>query len=190
MRIRSKNDPICQLKVRLVGARPPIWRRFLVPGSAPLARLHGALQLVMGWSDEHLHQFDAKGVTYGIRGQESGPEVVSEAKTTIGQVLRRPKDKLRYVYDFGDSWQHEVVLEKVLPPDPGAFFPVILAGKRACPPEDVGGLGGYSRLLHILSDPKHEEYQDMLEWVGDDFDPEAFDVRQLNLAIHGGWVLE
>jgi hypothetical protein len=190
VRIRSKGESIYQLKVSLAGARPPIWRRFLVPARAPLARLHEALQLVMGWCDAHLHQFEAKGVTYGVRDRETGSEVVSEAKTTIDQLLRRPKDRLRYIYDFGDNWQHDVVLEKVLPPDPGVLFPQVLAGKRACSPEDTGGLGGYSRLVHILSDPKHEEYRDMLEWVGKEFDPEAFDVRQLNLAIHGGWVLE
>ena len=191
MRIRSKGGLVCQLKVSLRGARPPIWRRFLLPADTNLHRLHDALQVVMGWSDQHMHQFEVGGVTYGTRAPEIGDHVVSEAKTTIAQVLRRPKDKLRYIYDFGDSWQHDVLLEKVLPPaEFQSFFPIIVAGKGACPPEDVGGLGGYYQLLSVLSNPEHDEYSEMLEWAGGPIDPAQFDVRSLNQAIHGGWVLE
>jgi hypothetical protein len=121
---------------------------------------------------------------------ESSHPIANEAEVTLLQVLKRPKDKLEYLYDFGDGWHHEVVLEKLLPAEDGGRFPIILAGKRACPPEDVGGLYGYYRLLEVLSDPKHPDHQEMLDWAGGPIDPEEFDIRSANTAIHGGWVME
>jgi hypothetical protein len=189
MRIRATGRPLYQLKVTLQGARPAIWRRIVLPCNVPLKRLHDALQAVMGWTDDHLHQFQAGEVLYGTSDREFGIQRVSENKTTLDQVLRRVKDRLLYEYDFGDSWMHDVVLEKVLPPTREGTYPLVLAGKRACPPEDVGGMHGYHHLLQVLADAKHPEYAEMREWVGEEFDPEAFDVRQANLQIHGGWVL-
>lgn len=188
MKIRPTGGAVYRLKVTLRGTKPPIWRRFLVPGGITLKRFHDALQAVMGWTDSHLHQFEARGILYGTSDREFGFQRVSEGRTTLDQVLRRPRDRMGYEYDFGDSWEHNIVLEEILPPQPDGCYPVILAGKRACPPEDVGGIPGYSRLLEALANPRHPEHREMLEWVGGAFDPERFDPREANLAIHGGWV--
>ena len=188
MRIRETGGPIFRLKVTLRGSRPPIWRRFLVPGGITLKRLHDSLQAVMGWTDSHLHQFEAGGVLYGTSDREVGLTRVSENTTTLDQLLRRPKDRLRYEYDFGDGWEHDVILEAVLPPGNDGRYPIVEAGRRACPPEDVGGIHGYAHFLEVLANPTHPEHRDMLEWIGKPADPTAFDVAQANLDIHGGWV--
>jgi hypothetical protein len=188
MRIRDTGGPVYQLKVTLRGSKPPIWRRFLIPADVPLKRLHDTLQAVMGWTNSHLHQFEARGISYGTSDRAYGVTRVSEVRTHLSQVLREPKDRLVYEYDFGDGWEHDVVLEEIKPCKPGAVYPVILAGKRACPPEDVGGIFGYYEFLEVLADPSHSEHDDMLRWAGGEFDPDSFDVRHANLAIHGGWV--
>jgi hypothetical protein len=188
MRIRSKDLPIYRLKVTLRDSSPPIWRQFLVPSHIPLKRLHDALQDVMGWTDSHFHLFEAGGVLYGTAHDGEGPRMLSENRTTLAEVLRRPKDRLTYEYDFGDSWEHDVVLEAVLPAEPGGMYPVVEAGRRACPPEDVGGIPGYMDFLEALADPKHPEHRDVTEWIDGSFDPESFSVGEANLAIHGGWV--
>ncbi len=174
-----------RLKVTLRGSKPPIWRRFLVPGSISLKRLHDCLQAVMGWTDSHLHQFEANGVLYGPPDRELGIERVSESKTTVGDVLRRPKDELRYEYDFGDGWEHSVVLEAHVPPREDGRYPILEAGARACPPEDVGGIFGYERFLEVIRNPKHAEHAETLVWAGGSFDPEAFRVDDANPATRG-----
>ncbi len=188
MRIRNTSGPIFRLKVTLRGSKPPIWRRFLVPAGITLKRLHYSIQAVMGWTDSHLHQFEMNGVLYGISDREFGVTRVSENKTTVDQLLRRPKDRLIYEYDFGDSWVHDVVLEAILPPGGDGRYPIVEAGRRACPPEDIGGIHGYAHFLEGLANPKHPEHQEIMEWIGGSFDPEFFDVHEANLAIHGGWV--
>lgn len=189
MRIRKSSGPIFRLKVTLRRSKPPIWRRFLVPSGITLKRLHDSIQAVMGWTDSHLHQFEMDGVLYGTSDREFEVKRVSENRTTVGQLLRRPKDRLTYEYDFGDSWEHDVILEAVLPPGGDGRYPIVEAGRRACPPEDVGGIYGYAHLIEVIANPKHPEYPEMIEWVGESFDPEFFDVQAANLAIHGGWVL-
>jgi len=187
MRIRSTGAPLYRLKVTLRGSRPTIWRRFVVPSDIPLKRLHDALQAVMGWTDTHLHQFEADGVLYGTSDPEFGVRRVSESRTTLDRVLQQPRDRMSYEYDFGDSWEHEILLEAVLPAEPGGVYPRVEAGKRACPPEDVGGVHGYIGFLEALRDSAHPEHREVLEWIGRNFDPEEFTVRQANLDIHGGW---
>ena len=125
---------------------------------------------------------------YRISDREVGLIRVSENKTTLDQLLRRPKDRLRYEYDFGDGWEHNVILEALLPPGNDGRYPIVEAGRRACPPEDVGGIHGYAHFLEVLANPKHPEHREMLEWVGKPVDPASFDVTQANLDIHGGWV--
>lgn len=144
----------------------------------------------MGWTDSHLHQFEMDGALYGTSDREFGVARVSENKTTVDPWLRRPKDRLIYEYDFGDSWAHDVVLEAVLPPGGDGRYPIVEAGRPACPPEDIGGVYGYAHFLGVLSDPRPPEHQEMKEWGGGSFDPEFFDVHQANLAIHGGWARE
>jgi hypothetical protein len=180
---------ILQLKVVLRGTRPPIWRCVLVPSAVTLARLHDILQTVMGWTDSHLHEFRAGDARYGTPDPDWGEddEVTPERRVRLGQILQRPKDRLVYEYDFGDDWQHDVLLEAVHPPDKGMKYPYVLAGKRACPPEDVGGVWGYADFLKIIGNPKHPEHEDTLAWCGGSFDSEAFDVAAINRAFHGGW---
>ena len=190
MRIRATGTPLYRLKVTLRGCRPPIWRRFVVPSDISLKRVHDALQAVMGWTDSHLHQFEAGGVIYGTVDPEFGVRRVSESRTRLDQVLRKPKDRMEYEYDFGDGWGHVVVLEAVLPAEPDGVYPRVEAGRRACPPEDVGGVHGYAGFLEALDDPAHPEHREMREWIGREFDPEAFSVAQANLDIHGGWRLD
>jgi hypothetical protein len=179
---------IYELKITLRDIRPPIWRRLRVRSDVTLLKFHGILQSVMGWMDGHLHQFSAKSKVYGAVDLEL-PERENEKKVLLSQVLGKPKDSLVYEYDFGDGWEHAVVLEQVLEAAPGGKYPYVVSGKRACPPEDCGGTGGYGYLLAVLADPKHLEHAEMVEWVGDSFDPEAFDVGEINRGFHGGWHL-
>jgi hypothetical protein len=114
-------------------------------------------------------------------------ESVDEKTTRLCDLLRRPRDWCIYDYDFGDSWEHEVLLEEVVPRSSPARYPMVLAGRGACPPEDVGGLSGYYHFRKVIRDPEHPEHEDMMEWAGKDFDPAAFDVQAVNRAFHGGW---
>ena len=137
----------------------------------------------MGWTDSHLHVFTSGGESYGVPDHDDEMEIHDERRVKLNQLLTAPKQKLRYQYDFGDSWTHEVLLEKVLAPEPGATYPRCTAGKRACPPEDCGGVWGYPDFLEAIADSEHEEHDELLEWVGGEFDPEAFDLAEVNAAL-------
>ena len=166
---------VFQLKATIVGSKPPVWRRVLVAESASLLDLHEVLQGAFGWYDCHLHEFEIDGVRYGTDdGEGWGPPPKSERRTRLGTVARQGT-AIRYVYDFGDDWVHRVVVEKVLQADPRTSYPCCIAGKRACPPEDCGGVWGYQEFLAAISDADHPEHESMLAWVGGEFDPEAFD---------------
>jgi hypothetical protein len=181
--IAPASIPIYQLKVTLKSIRPPIWRRILITSDTRLGKLHRILQVVMGWTDSHLHQFVVGGAYYGIVDPDFGMDVRSERTVPVSRVLQVPKEKIVYEYDFGDGWEHELLLEKVLAPDPAMRYPVCLTGKRACPPEDCGGIWGYAELLDVLATPEHPEHKDMLMWVGGAFDPEAFDLDTVNASL-------
>ncbi|MGR9045305.1 MAG: plasmid pRiA4b ORF-3 family protein [Gammaproteobacteria bacterium] len=176
---------IYQIKVSLNGVKPPIWRRLLVPGNLTLGRFHEVLQISMGWTNSHLHQFISDGVFYGKPDEELdfGMEVKNEDKFKLSQLLKKEKDSLVYEYDFGDGWEHKVTLEKILPYDNKAELPKCIKGKRACPPEDCGGIWGYSDLLRILNVPENPEHEDMREWLGGDFDSEALDLGEINALL-------
>ncbi|MEL6722563.1 MAG: plasmid pRiA4b ORF-3 family protein [Pseudomonadota bacterium] len=171
-----------QIKINLQGAKPPIWRRLWVAPDMTLGQLHDVIQTAMGWHDCHLHQFDVYGEYYSAPDQELGPDVSDEEDITLAAALQEPKQRITYEYDFGDGWVHEILLEKVLPREKQETLPICVKGKRACPPEDCGGVWGYGGLLEVLADPQHEQYEDMLEWVGD-FDPEAFCVDSVNQKL-------
>ena len=148
---------IYQLKITLLDSRPPIWRRFQVPSDMNLAKLHQVIQYVMGWDDSHMHQFKVGKTYYGTTYPDDFdgmPETKDESKARLQELVSRPKAKFVYEYDFGDSWEHEVVLEKILPPESGVHYPLCTEGKRACPPEDCGGVGGYDSLLRSHPRPK------------------------------------
>ena len=172
-----------QLKVTLQNTKPPIWRRVLVENALPLSELHVILQLAMGWTDSHLHQFVVGDRLIGDPDPEFGPDVEDEIDVRIRDVLREKGDALIYQYDFGDGWEHLIELQKVIPFDPDMPLPICTAGRLACPPEDVGGPWGYQDFLKAIADPRHPEHEDHLEWVGGEFDPEAFDRGEVNALL-------
>ena len=181
--------PVYHLKVSLIGTKPPVWRRLQVPGNANLGWLHAVIQVAMGWTNSHLHQFKAGGAFYSdprhhFAEYEGDPEILDESKVTLQKLAPRQKASFRYEYDFGDSWEHQITVEKILPPDPAAAMTALcLDGARACPPEDCGGVWGYDNLLKIIQNPKHEEHASMMDWLGAGFDPEAYDDDEANTYL-------
>ena len=181
----AKPPKIYQIKITLLDIKPPVWRRILIPASATFWDLHVAIQDAMGWEDSHLHEFTgpdrraASPLRIGIPGDE--PWAPDEAAlkpgwtVTLSQHLKAAAPKLLYTYDFGDDWEHEILLEKVLPVEPGATYPQCIAGRRACPPEDVGGPWGYARYLEAIANPSQPEHKELVEWRGPGFEPEKFD---------------
>ena len=178
------SESIYQFKITLRDIRPPIWRRIQVPGNYTFWDLHVAIQDAMGWYDAHLHCFEIINPRTGAKEEIGIPSeddmafgtiVLPGWKKKISEYFTGKNSKALYVYDFGDDWEHEVKLEKILPAEEGRKYPVCTAGKRACPPEDCGGPWGYEDMLEVLADPKHERYAEIFEWVGGEFDPEEFD---------------
>jgi hypothetical protein len=181
-------DSILQVKISLLGSsKPPVWRRLLIPADIRLDRLHGVIQAAMGWEDYHMHVFSDGSCEYGL-APELGHR--DERKATLGRLLKQEGERIRYTYDFGDDWEHEIVVEKVLAAEPGVRYPICVAGKGACPPEDCGGVWGYEHLREVLTDPADEEHGEMLEWLGlqtsAEFDPARFNVDEVNSALGSG----
>lgn len=171
--------PIYQIRIDLKGARPPIWRRLLIPSDYPLDIVHLIIQSAMGWTDSHLHMFYCRGKEIGDPATaEYDLPSLDEGMFTLADVLSREGEKIEYEYDFGDSWRHVLKLEKVLPPSSHMIAPICIAGKRACPPEDVGGIWGYAGFLAAYFDPNHPEHDSIREWYDEEFDPEAFDAAE------------
>lgn len=184
---------IYQFKITLKDSKPKIWRRIQVPSTYRFSDLHAVIQNAMGWMGGHLHQFNMKHPVTGRKIQIGEPhhddavfgmDIIPEERAKIAQYFIAAKKKAFYLYDFGDGWYHEVVLEKIIAPEANVQYPRCVAGKRACPPEDCGGISGYENLLHILADPAHDEHKERMEWMEDigmeDFDPEAFDSNSVN----------
>ena len=176
------NGRVYQLNLTLKGIRPPIWRRVQVPGTLSLAAFHDMIQTVFGWTDCHLHQFVIAGRTYGQPDDFDEP-VEDESGVSLAQALGARTKRFLYVYDFGDNWEHEVAVEKIVAGNSGGERPLCLGGKRRRPPEDCGGPPGYQNFLEAIRDPGHEEHDAMLEWVGGSFDAEAFDLAAVNRAL-------
>lgn len=151
--------------------------------STDLAEFHSIVQTVMGWTDSHLHQFIIGDIRYGIPDPDWDDGTIPENGIRIGSILKKPKDWLVYEYDFGDGWEHRVKLEKALPFDPEAVTPLCIEGQKSCPPEDVGGVWGYSDFLEAYKDRSHPEHDNMMEWVGEYFDPDEFNVDVVNAIL-------
>jgi hypothetical protein len=179
-----RSTPIYQLKVTLKETKPPIWRRVLVPANVTMRRLHDILQVVMPWQDMHLYMFEVGRSYIGEPDPEEDWREVRPAKTTkLSEVAPAAGAKFVYEYDFGDSWRHDILVEKVLPAQPGADYPACIAGRRASPPEDCGGAWGYAELLELIANPAHEEYDSTMTWLGGKFDPDAYDVAEINTVL-------
>lgn len=185
---RTDKNPVYQLKVTLRDSTPPIWRRIQVRGNTSLSRLHGILQIVMGWTDSHLHDFVIRDMRYGSPDMEWDPldRPKDERRVRLGQLVTQERARFIYEYDFGDGWTHDIVIEKILPPEPDVPYPRCIAGKCACPPEDVGGISGYAAFLLAIRNPRHEEHKDLLAWAGGAFDPAAFDIEAVNDHLRAG----
>ena len=168
---------IFQLKITLAKIRPPIWRRVEVPDCS-LAILNGIIQVAMGWQGGHLWAFEVAGQQYG-----DDPFAEMEMKSAMSEKLSRIVANCRkfgYTYDFGDNWEHVIEVEKTLEPAPKVKYPQCVAGERACPPDDCGGPWSYADFVEAIQNPDHQEHEDLLEWVGGDFDPERFDMEAVN----------
>ncbi|MFK4037019.1 plasmid pRiA4b ORF-3 family protein [Nonomuraea wenchangensis] len=184
----APGEPIYQIRVTLQGsADPVIWRRLLVSPGITLARLHHILVTAMGWQDSHLHLFRVGGVLYGQPSREWDLDVVDEGKTSLAEVLAQVRAAIEYEYDLGDSWRHDIVLEEILTAEEGVRYPVLLGGEGACPPEDVGGIGGYAYFRLVLADPEHDEHDEYVRWAGlhsaQEFDPAKFAVEAARRAL-------
>jgi len=175
---------IYQIMIELKNSKPKIWRRVLVPSNLLLSDLHKIIQTSMGWQNSHMHQFIKDGEYYAANSDyvDMGDDdfSVDYKKIKISDLLTKVKEKMIYEYDFGDGWEHDVLLEKILPVDKKINYPICTDGKMNCPPEDCGGVWGYADMLKILKQPKHKEYEEFVEWLGDEFDPEYFDKDEVN----------
>lgn len=184
MSIKRATDVRFQLRVTLVGLKPPVWRMLEVPGSITLGALHNVIQVAMGWGDEHLHMFvigrGAKQRTCSPAGEAFLANEEDENTVFVQDVLYRKGSKLSYTYDFGDSWEHEIRVEKRFTEAIPSRTVVCLDGAGACPPEDSGGIWGYANKLKVMRNPKDPYSAEIAEWMGEDFDPLLFDKSRVD----------
>jgi len=207
----AQPEQVHELKITLRGSKPPIWRRVAVPSDMYLSDLHEVIQIVMGWTNSHLHQFV-------VRNRQSKPpademrmlfqngqwdalamrmrrdrclsdprfeldDAEDESKVMLSELAPVVKSKFVYEYDFGDGWEQPIEVVKIGPPAEGVKCPVCIKGKLACPPEDCGGIWGYYEMLEAVKDPKHERHEEFVEWLSPKFNPERFDLEKVNAAL-------
>ena len=179
---------IYELEIFLAETDPKIWRRFEVRSDITLAKLHDIIQIVMGWTNSHMHHFmDLDEKRYAPRHDDVdadwNDEVTEERETVLRDVMPKKGSRLVYEYDFGDSWTHGLKVVAVGAPQPSVRYPRCLAGEKACPSEDSGGVWGYYEMLKILADPKHKDHDSYREWIGGKFDPDEFDLDEVNDSL-------
>ena len=179
-------EPIARVRIELQEIEPPLWRRVDVPLSSTLLALHDIIQATVGWTDSHLFEFVVGDRRYG----EPFPDdeiferkVYKAAGIRLRTLIERGIERLLYVYDFGDGWRHDVVIEEVRDGEPDIDYPAFVAGERRCPPEDVGGVPGFMRFLEAALNPFHNEHEEMLTWYGKPFDPDDIDERYVRMAL-------
>jgi hypothetical protein len=181
----SMTPTIYQLKVVLEGIKPQIWRR-LQTKDCTLPNFHEIIQVGFGWENYHMYVFQIGGDEY------SDPRMIGDLpwknakKMKLSQAVEAGNKEFGYTYDMGDDWQHSITVEKTLAPEPKVKYPRCIDGARACPPEDCGGIGGYEEFLEAISNPKHEDHEEMLEWIGGDFDPEEFSAKEVAKRMRRG----
>lgn len=174
-----------QLRIELKGVKPSVWRCVLVPESITLGKLHVVLQTVMGWGGGHLHEYEVDGLRYGMKDPELdfGEPVADERRMRLKTLIERGVRRLTYVYDFGDDWEHLIKIEDLVLPRTSTSSILCIAGANACPPDDVGGVWGYDEFRAAITDPQHEQHQEMTHWIGYPFDPAAFDIEAVNQML-------
>jgi hypothetical protein len=177
-------DAIARLKITLDDVKPAVLRRVEVPLSIRLDRLHLTIQAAMGWTNSHLYEILAEdaGSGWGIPEPDGGDGPLDAQKARLIDALEDTK-KLRYLYDFGDGWDHTIKVERLIDPEPGVLYPRLIEATGRCPPEDVGGPWGYAEFLEAVNNPRHERHAELKEWLGDDFDPNAADIQWLNEEV-------
>jgi hypothetical protein len=179
----KNQDKIYQIKVGLLEIDPLIWRRFLVPSNVTLHRLHLVLQDVMGWQNYHLYRFQIGKDEYGEPDPDNEfneLDFKNSKRTKLGNVIREKNSIFLYEYDFGDGWEHQMLVEDVLDRVPEKQYPLCLAGENSCPHEDSGGPYGYAEMMEIIRNPSHEEYRSTKIWLGKGFNPRKFDLLAIN----------
>lgn len=184
---KSENGKILQLKITLEGTKPPVWRRVLIESSATFDDLHWVIQHSFGWTNSHLHEFTVAGASIGPLPEEpeypeNTPDFDSH-KTRLSQFLEKEGQTIQYMYDFGDDWMHKLKVEKILPKEKGKKYSMCIDGAMNCPPDDCGGIYRYEDFKKAVSDKKHPEHKEMLDWVGGYFNPEEFDIEKVNVQL-------
>ncbi|WP_194907044.1 plasmid pRiA4b ORF-3 family protein [Catenulispora rubra] len=187
----AAGEELFQLRVVLEDTDPVVWRRVLVPASIRLDRLHRVLQAALGWTDSHLHVFTLGEARYGLPDPDFAEDTIAEHTIRLADIAKSGT-VIGYEYDFGDGWEHRILVEATLPPEPATAYPRCVDGAAACPPEDCGGTWGYRNLRETLAGPAAEDHQDTLDWLGIDdarqFDAAAFDVDAANRGVAANWV--
>jgi hypothetical protein len=173
-------DTIARLKITLDRVKPTVLRRVEVPLSIRLDRLHATIQAAMGWTNSHLYEILAGKVGWGIPDPDGGDGPLDASKARLSDVLADVGTKtLKYLYDFGDGWEHTVKVERITDPEPGVAYPRMIEAVGRCPPEDVGGPWGYAEFLAAIRDPQHDRHVEFSDWIDDDFDPHSVDAKRL-----------
>jgi len=184
----SRPKQIYQLEIWLAEIEPRIWRKFEVPSDIRLDKLHGVIQAVMGWTDSHLHSFSAGEDEYGMPDLDEDMYdngMMDETRAHLTDLVTRPKDRFVYTYDYGDNWEHIIELVEIKEPQSGIKYPVCLAGERACPPEDCGGPWSYPDFVKTMQGKNTKQRREFIEWLGYEFDPEEFDIEEVNKVLRG-----
>ena len=171
-------DSIARLQITLDNVKPTVLRRIEVPLGIRLDRLHLVIQAAMGWTNSHLYEIRAGDVRWGIPDPDWGGGPLDARKARLVDVLDDVGVKtLKYLYDFGDGWEHTIKIEHIADAMPGVAYPRLIDVTRRCPPEDIGGPWGYGEFLEAIADPKHLRHAELTEWAGDAFDPNAVDTE-------------
>jgi hypothetical protein len=177
---------IFQIKITLLDTKPAVWRRLLVPAGLSLGRLHECIQVSMGWTFSHLHEFLVGDKRYGVPDPEfedPANRVYQETTVKLSTIAARGIKSFSYTYDFGDGWEHEILIERALPAESGVEYPRFLEGERRCPPENCGGPPGYEAFLEALADPNHPEHDSIMDWYGGDYDPDDIERYIIDIQL-------
>lgn len=175
-----KSKYLYQFKISLDYTKPAIWRRFTVEPETKLNNFHKILQTIMGWSNNHMHLFRIDDKFYSAPCDDDFMETIDYSNIRLNALIKNEKQEFYYDYDFGDNWRHTVILEKIIPKNGFPTYPLCIKGKRNVPPEDCGGAPGYENILEIIKNPGNSEYEEIIDWLGDIYDPEEFEIDIIN----------